>query len=82
MNTYYYILLTVFAVLVYMIYVDKNVADYIVILTKLLKINIERFFWIVKYHPNNFITTWIQNQKYDKIAKELEKEFNQKENSL
>jgi hypothetical protein len=37
---------------------------------------------MIKYHPNNFITTWIQNQKYDKIAKELEKEFNQKENSL
>jgi hypothetical protein len=30
---------------------------------------------MMKYHPNNFITTWIQNRKYDKIARELEKEF-------
>lgn len=78
MNTYYYILLTIFAVIVYMMYVDKNVSEYIVLLTKILKINTERFFWMLKYHPNNFITTWIQNQKYEKLAKELEKEYQEK----
>jgi hypothetical protein len=35
---------------------------------------------MVKYHPNNFITTWIQNRKYDKLAKEIEKEFELKKN--
>jgi hypothetical protein len=59
--------------------VDKNVSDYIILLSKILRLNIERFFWMVKYHPKNFITTWIQNRKYDKIAKELEQEFMEKQ---
>lgn len=30
---------------------------------------------MIRFHPNNFITTWIQNKKYDKIARELEREM-------
>ena len=37
-----------------------------------------RFLWMVRFHPNNFITTWTQNLKYDRIAKDLEKELNDK----
>lgn len=76
MLMYYYILLAIFAIIAYMMIVDKNVAAYIDLLFKIFKINIERFFWMVKYHPNNFITTFIQNRKYQKIAEELEKELN------
>lgn len=76
MLMYYYILLAIFAIIAYMMIVDKNVAAYIDLLFKIFKINIERFFWIIKYHPNNFITTFIQNRKYQKIAEELEKELN------
>lgn len=79
MNIYYYMLFTIFAVILYMMCVDKNVSDYIILLSKILRLNIERFFWMVKYHPKNFITTWIQNRKYNKIAKELEQEFMEKQ---
>lgn len=75
MNTYYYILFIVFTVIAAMIVLDDNVGVYIILIFKIIRVNLERFFWMMKYHPNNFITTWIQNKKYDRIAKELEKEF-------
>jgi len=43
---------------------------------KTMKLNMVRFLWMIRFHPNNFITTWIQNRKYDRMAKELEKELN------
>ena len=68
-------LLVIFGVLAYMIIVDQNVAKFIIIWIAIIRVNTERLFWVIKYHPNNFVTTWLQNRKYDRIAKELEKEF-------
>ena len=70
------ILLVIFGVVGYMMLIDENVVTYLTLVLKIMKVNTERFFWMVRYHPNNFITTWIQNRKYDRIARELEKEFN------
>jgi len=72
---YYYSLLLVFSIIAIMMAIDNNVSIYINLLFKITITNIQRFFWMVKYHPNNFITTYFQNRKYDKIAKELEKEM-------
>ena len=69
------ILLVIVGVVGYMMIIDENIATYLTLVFKIMKVNTERFFWMVKYHPNNFITTWIQNRKYDRIARELEKEF-------
>lgn len=71
-------LLVIFGVLAYMIIVDQNVAKFIMIWIAIIRVNTERLFWVIKYHPNNFVTTWLQNRKYDRIAKELEKEFSLK----
>lgn len=71
-------MLIIFCVLAYMIIVDQNVAKFIVLWMAIIRVNTERLFWIIKYHPNNFVTTWLQNRKYDKLAKELEKEFSLK----
>lgn len=71
-------MLIVFCVLAYMIIVDQNVAKFIVLWMAIIRVNTERLFWIIKYHPNNFVTTWLQNRKYDRLAKELEKEFSLK----
>lgn len=62
-------------IVAYVISVDRNVADYLTLVFKLTNINLQRFLWMMKYHPNNFVTTYFQNHKYDKIAKELEKEL-------
>lgn len=78
MNTYYYTLFSIFIVITTMMILDNNVSDYINLLFKILKLNTERLIWMIRFHPNNFITTYLQNRKYDKIAKELEKEFSSK----
>lgn len=78
MNSTNSIIVIIFGIIAYMIIVDKNVGDYLTLIFKIFRINTQRFFWMIKYHPKNFMTTWIQNQKYDKIAKELEKEFLEK----
>ena len=75
METYYYILFAIFTIVAVMIVIDQNVGDYIMLQLKFLPLRIERLWWMFKYHPNNFITTWIQNRKYDRIAKELHAEM-------
>lgn len=68
-------LLVIFGILFYLVITDKSIATYLTLIFKLIEINTERMMWMIKFHPNNFITTWIRNREYDKIAKELEKEF-------
>ena len=80
MNTYYYTLFIAFTIIATMIVLDNNVGAYITLIFKILKVNTERLIWMIKFHPNNFITTWIRNRQYDKIARELEKEFMNREN--
>jgi hypothetical protein len=61
-----------------MIVIDANVADYIVLLTRMIKLNTERVFWMIRLHPKNPISNFMMNRKYYKIAKELEEEFRKK----
>jgi hypothetical protein len=71
-----YGLLLVLGIVLYVMIIDQNVADYFLLVFKTMKLNVVRFLWMIRFHPNNFITTWIQNRKYDRMAKELEKELN------
>lgn len=75
MTSYQGILLIIFGVVGYMIIADKNVADYIVLLVKSTKLNIEKIYWMIRLHPKNPITNLIKRWEYDKIARELRKEF-------
>ena len=65
----------IFGILAYLMWVDENVAVYLTLIFKIIKINTERMFWMIRLHPYNPITNLIMKLKYDKIAKELEKEF-------
>lgn len=75
MNFYYYALFSVFCFLAILILLDANVGVYFILCLRFLKLNIERLIWMIRFHPNNFITTFIRNLEYEKIAKQLEKEF-------
>jgi hypothetical protein len=68
--------LILFAIIAYLIIADKNVADYLILVFKMTKLNIERMFWMIRLHPKNPITNLIKRLEYDKIARELQKEFN------
>jgi hypothetical protein len=70
-----YGLLLVLGITAYIIIIDQNVAEYFLLVFKMMKLNVVRLLWMIRFHPNNFITTWIQNRKYDRIAKEMMEEI-------
>ena len=65
----------IFGILAYLMWVDENVTVYLTLIFKIIRINTERMLWMIRLHPYNPITNLIMKLKYDKIAKELEKEF-------
>jgi len=78
MSTYNYSLFIVFAILATLIILDSSIASFITLIFKIIQNKLDRLKWMIVFHPNNFITTWMQNRKYDKIAKQLEQEFKEK----
>jgi hypothetical protein len=75
MASYQGVLLIIFVVVGYMIIIDPNVSEYLTLVFKMIQLNIERAFWMIRLHPRNPIVNLINRWKYDKIAKELQKEF-------
>lgn len=69
-------LLIIFGIVMYIMIIDKNVEDYLFLVFKIMKVNVERAYWMIRFHPKNPITNLIMKWKYEQIAKELEKEFN------
>ena len=79
---YYYTLFTVFAIIVTMMIVDPNVADYIYLYFKIIKVNLERFYWMIRFHPAIFtspIGKWWMMRKYMRTAEKLAQELSQKQ---
>jgi histidinol-phosphate/aromatic aminotransferase/cobyric acid decarboxylase-like protein len=75
----YQILIATIGILIWVLTVDKNVAEYMLLSLKLIKNNYEKLKWIVVYHPRNPITNWYMEKKYSKIAETLMKEFQEKQ---
>jgi len=78
MNPFQSSCLIIFVILAYLIITDKNVAEYLTLIFKISALNVERMFWMIKFHPKNPISNLMLKWKYDKIAKDLEKEFSDK----
>jgi hypothetical protein len=65
-----------------MMVIDPNVSQFIVILSKTVKVNIERFYWMIRFHPfiySSKIGKWWMMRKYMKTVKELSKEMGQEQ---
>jgi len=75
MTSLNYSILLVFGVIVYIMIIDPNVNEYLTLVFKIIKVNIERVYWMIRLHPKNPITNLMMRWKYAKIARELEKEF-------
>ena len=79
---YYYTLFTAFAIIIYMIAIDPNVGTYIVLLLKSAKMNVERMFWMIRFHPailSSPIGRWWMMRKYMRTVKKLSQEPSQKD---
>jgi hypothetical protein len=71
-----YTLFLIFVIVVVLIAIDRNIEDYLILLFKIVKLKIESLWWRIRLHPKNPITNLTMRFKYDKIARELEKELN------
>jgi hypothetical protein len=79
MTSLNYSILLVFGVIVYIMIIDPNVNEYLTLVFKIIKVNIERVYWMIRLHPKNPITNLMMRWKYDRIARELQKEFLERE---
>jgi hypothetical protein len=74
----YLFFLVIFSFAAYFVVTDESVARFVVLCTKYLRINIERLYWIIRFHPTittNPIMRWYMMRKYMKQAKEMQKDF-------
>jgi hypothetical protein len=81
---YYYTLFAIFVAIVTMMIIDQNVSIYINLLSKTLRLKIERIYWLIRFHPIIFaspIAKWWSMRKYEKTIKQLAQEItkNQKD---
>jgi hypothetical protein len=77
MNTYNLTILAVFGIVAYMMIVDQNVADFILLIPRIIKLNVERFYWKIRFHPivtTNKLSQWMMMRKYEKMIKEYEQQ--------
>lgn len=75
MSSYYYFLFLVFTIISAAIVIDANVGEFINLWIKVLNVKAQRIYWLIRFHPKNPITNIIMRFKYNKIARDLEKEF-------
>jgi hypothetical protein len=71
----YYSTLAIFGIIAYVLIVDKNVSDAIVLVFRMIPVQLQRFFWVIRFHPKNPITNFLMERKYEKLALELQKEL-------
>jgi hypothetical protein len=71
----YYFWFLIFGIIAYIIIVDSNVAIWLYLMFKLVGIQIQRLFWMIRLHPKNPVVNLMKKYEYERIAKELEKEF-------
>lgn len=76
--SYQYILLTIFTILAYFIVTDKSVATLFVLLFKIMRVQFERVKWLIIYNPSNPLSKYFMWRNAMKIAKEIQKEYQEK----
>jgi hypothetical protein len=73
-----YFWLGVFLIIGYFVVTDKSLATFFVLMEKRLNLEYERMKWRILHNPNSPIVRYIIWRKSIKLAKELQKEFNEK----
>lgn len=71
--TYYYALFVVFAVIVFLIVVDNNVAVFIDLMVRYAGVQLKRVWWMARFHPKNPISKFVYERRLNKMIKEFEK---------
>lgn len=73
--THYYFWFTCFVILTYLIATDNSIARFIVLLSKVARVEYEKAKWWALYNPGNPVVKYLMWRKAMKMAKELQTEF-------
>ncbi len=74
----YYLWFIPFTIILYMMWVDENIAIYVGLTFKLIKVKLDAARWILLYHPfwiTNPISKRLSIRKYERIAEKLLKKI-------
>lgn len=78
--TYSYIYLILFAFAAYLICTDQSVARAFLFVLDLIRFQYEKYRWIIIYHPKTPWARYSMHRRSMKMAEELMKELNKKNN--
>ncbi len=70
----YYLWFIPFTIILYMMWVDENIAIYVGLTFKLIKVKLDSARWILLYHPfwiTNPISKRLSVRKYEMMAEKL-----------
>lgn len=73
-----YIYFIIFFCIAYLILTDQSVARGFYMLTQLARVEYEKVKWWIQHSPDNLIVRWLIHRRSMKMAKELMKEFEDK----
>jgi hypothetical protein len=76
MISYYWF--SLFAILLYLIAIDKSLAKTIYLLTQLVRVEYEKVKWWILHNPRNPIVKYLMWRRSMKLAKELMDEYENK----
>lgn len=71
---YYYIVFTIFTIVLTMMMIDLNVTIYLSRLPDFISVKVRRMYWMIRFHPMIYsspIGKWWMMRKYMKEAKVL-----------
>ncbi len=74
----YYLWFIPFTIILYMMWVDENIAIYVGLTFKLIKVKLDAARWILLYHPFwicNPISKRLSTRKYERMAEKLLKKI-------
>ncbi len=74
----YYFWFIPFTIILYMMWVDENIAVYVGLTFKLIKVKLDAARWILLYHPfwiTNPISKRLSIRKYERMAEKLLKKI-------
>ena len=74
----YSIWFLIFIIIGYLIVTDQSIARFFILVGQYLKIKYELIKWVIIHSPDNPIVRWRIHQNSLRIAKELMKEFDEK----
>jgi hypothetical protein len=75
MTLYYYAIFAFFAIIAYMMVVDKNVVIFIDLMFRYAGVQLKRAWWIVRFHPINPIPRWTLKWRVERMTRQLEKDL-------